>query len=326
MPTTINDNNIWIQLAVFPKGRDFKYVAKINGNNFLVVGNGAVYNYNLQTNKWNVHSYGDFNSRRCAAALNNQLLYLLDTDAYLTTINVVDKTVQKVSKNPHYVDIYSAGFIINNEYHIIEGTYNNKQLKWNSQSNKWQTYHAFSELEEVTIQPNPVVNLKSKQKTFLFGGHRSDIAQHLDTVYEYNIQQNIWNKTNIKMPKPCCVGIPVPVIRGQFILFFGWYNHDAGYQDDIFIFSVSEQKFKISSIKCPNKSWYSAVAINDCKRDEKIVFGYVRKQWKLSPIPDHWFPPLYLLKLMARYFLIECIHILDEGYGNHWKINSLDIV
>eukprot|EP01084_Bolivina_argentea_P127029 224743_1 len=327
--STGNNDNVWIELVQFPKKWRFKYTAKIDNKYLLVVGNGGIYNYNLQTNKWNIRVILDNNSnyKLCAAALNNQLLYLSDQNAYVTTINLSDKTVKKLAKHPHEIGYHSTGFIINDEYHIIGGKHNNEHLKWNSTLYQWEKLYAFPEFQAMDFDGNQVVTVKSKQKAFMFGGYRGAYpVKHFDDIYEYDSQKNIWNKMSIKMPKACYVGMPVPVIRGQFILFFGWYNHDAGDQDDIRIFSVSEQKFKISSIKCPSKSPYTAVAINDCKRDEKIVFGYVRKQWKLSPIPDHWFPPLYLLKLMARYFLIECIHILDEGYGNHWKINSLDIV
>eukprot|EP01084_Bolivina_argentea_P142970 251137_1 len=265
---TAYNGNMWIQLAMFPESIKWHFLclAKINTNNILAVAGGCVYNYNLQTNEWSliksIQTIDDNNGINrfggsAAALYNDQLLYLSDQNASLMTINIVDKTVNKLytSTNPNHIGCYSNGFMINNEYHIIGGEYNNKHLKWNSQSNKWQTVHIFSEFEELTV--NPVVFLKSKQKMFMFGGYQFDIQKYFDTIYEYNIQQNIWNKMNIKMPKACCVGIAVPVIREQFILLFGWYNHDDFDQDDIFIFSVSQQQFRKSLIKCPTKSIYS---------------------------------------------------------------------
>eukprot|EP01084_Bolivina_argentea_P127027 224741_1 len=208
--TTSNNDNLWVQLDKFPKSTNLQWcflcLAKINKNNMLAVADGDIYNYNLQTQKWSLIKRIEtidscsLNWNVYAAALCNNQLYLSDDDGALITINVVNKT---------HIGCYSHGFMINDEYHIIGGEYNNKHLKWNSKSNKWVTIQEFSEFESQHLSVNPVVYLKSKQKILMFGGYRSDMEKYFDTIYEYDIQQNIWNKTNIKMPKPCCVGIPV---------------------------------------------------------------------------------------------------------------------
>ena len=131
------------------------------------------------------------------------------------------------------------------------------------------------------------------------------------------------------MPIALYTGKPVLAIRNKFVLFFGGYNHEDGDQDIIHIFNVAHQRFRVSKIKCPTKSIYSAVVMSDAECDEKIVFGYIRKQWKLAEIDEHYFPPMYLLQLMASYFLTEFVHILDKRQGtegSHWRMSTLDIV
>merc|ERR1712154_314084 len=134
-------------------------------------------------------------------------------------------------------------------------------------------------------------------------------------------------KLSIKMPKPMGVGQCTLAIRNQFVLFFGSYSDaDDGHKSDIFIYSVSKRTFIKSTVKCPANRIYHAVTINDEERDEKAVFGYIRKQWKLSQIPQHFFPPYYLLALMASFYYNGFVHILDGRKGKHWKISILDLI
>merc|ERR1712130_829857 len=143
----------------------------------------------------------------------------------------------------------------------------------------------------------------------MFGGYDESKSKHHDNIYEYKINGNKWNKMSIKMPKPMYVDQCTLAIRNKFVLFFGSYNHDDGNKGDIFIYSVSKRTFIKSTVKCPKDSVYHAITINDEKRDEKTVFGYIRKQWKLSQIPQHHFPPYYILTLMSSFYYNEFVHI-----------------
>ena len=89
-----------------------------------------------------------------------------------------------------------------------------------------------------------------------------------------------------------------------------------------------DQKFKLSKIKCPEKSTYRyAFTINDRKRDEIITFGYIRYEWRECDINNHLFPPRYLIQQMLKYYLNEFVHLFDCIYeGNHWKIDVFDII
>ncbi len=49
-------------------------------------------------------------------------------------------------------------------------------------------------------------------------------------------------------------------------------------------------------MKCPSKSIFTAITVNDNMKDEKLVFGYVRKEWKICNINNNYCLPHYLLK------------------------------
>ena len=70
------------------------------------------------------------------------------------------------------------------------------------------------------------------------------------------------------------------------MLFFGCFNHDDLDKNDIFIYSVSKRILIESAIKCPEDSIYHAIAVSDEESDEKTEFGFIRKHWGLSQIPN----------------------------------------
>ncbi len=97
----------------------------------------------------------------------------------------------------------------------------------------------------------------------------------------------------------CCAG----GINNKYVLLFGGYDDTDHYCDDIYIYSLKNKTIKKSKIKCPSKSQFSCLTVNDNIKDEKIVFGYVRKEWVICNV-SNYFLSYYLLKLIHSYYLI----------------------
>ncbi len=71
---------------------------------------------------------------------------------------------------------------------------------------------------------------------------------------------------------------------------------------------------------------FSAITINNKIKDEKTIFGYIRKEWKRCNINKNYFIPFYLLKLIHSYYLNEYVLLLDRYTNKHYKIDTLHIV
>eukprot|EP01084_Bolivina_argentea_P078837 143063_1 len=99
-------------------------------------------------------------------------------------------------------------------------------------------------------------------------------------------------------------------INNKYVILFGGCGGD-GHSDDIYVYSIKYKTIKLSKIKCPAKGLFNAITVNDNMKDEKLTFGFVRNQWKICDIADHYFPPYYLLKLMHSYYLNEFVYLLD---------------
>ena len=87
------------------------------------------------------------------------------------------------------------------------------------------------------------------------------------------------------------------------------------------MYSVDDERFETSKIKCPAKADYQAVVVNDRKQDDMITFGYVRDKWRDCGMNYHLFPPQYLIKIICGYYWNEWIHLFRNDNGDHHKID-----
>ena len=146
-----------------------------------------------------------------------------------------------------------------------------------------------------------------RNNLFMFGGYDRDKHEYLDTIYQCNTKEMKWSKLDIKMPKQLYLFGCTTAINDKYVLIFGGYSGHY-HSDDIYILSLLTKRFTKSQIKCPTKSKFEAITTNDRYRDELAVFGFVRSSWQSSQIPDHYFPPHYMLSLMHSYYLMEFVH------------------
>eukprot|EP01084_Bolivina_argentea_P279150 477202_1 len=299
-----------------------------NRKSFFVIIGVHIYKYNLQCNQFDyvMRINYTFGLRHSSVALDvdKQQLYSCDSrrNGLIHTVDLIKKSIINTDASMTFVGEESEAIMINGQFNVIGGLNNNKHLRWNSISKQFETIYKFDEFTR--FSPGCLVYIKSQKTVLMFGCYVWS-KKYFDDIYEYKIEHSKWYKLPIKLPKKYWTEC-INVIQNKFVLLLGGYNDSDGYHDDIFIFSIKDRTFKKSTIKCPRESTYASVVMNDQKRDEKIVFGFVRKQWKVSKISDHCFPPLYLIKLMNAYYLNEFIHLLDKQDGSHWKISTLDIV
>ena len=130
----------------------------------------------------------------------------------------------------------------------------------------------------------------------------------------------------------------ISILNGKYVLLFGGSSYNdqkvkIDYYDDILIYSVKTKTFIKSRVKCPEKAEFEVVKMNDSKKDEVVVTGFVRNTWNEFKISTHLFPPHYLIKIMHKYYLNQYVHLFHiDSYSpvreecKHWKMSLIDII
>ncbi len=219
---------------------------------------------------------------------------------------------------------YSKIIVVNNSLFIVGGNHNNVILKWDSESKIFTQFSAM--YNQIKIQEFGVIYNPKKHCLVLFGGYDRHIGDVTDYILEFNIKTKQWNKLSASLPRKmdniCCT----LAVNNKYALLFGGRDNSANRFDDIYIYSFKDKTIRVSKIKCPSKGTFECVAVNDNIKDEKLVFGYVRNEWQICNIYDHYFPPNYLIKLIHSFYLNEFVHLMDERTKQHYKISTLDII
>eukprot|EP01084_Bolivina_argentea_P035972 66581_1 len=332
-PYTNNTNNLHVRLAV-PRG--------IDKNNYIVIDVEFkrrnlrikerlfknIFKYDTVTNKWTKIKLFDTECKlgQCALDTKNQILYTKSGNS-LTSISLDshskgNKTKYKTSDTTIYSDIFFLG----NSLFCMGGVTNQLIFQWNSE------YKSFTEISKMynnaRLDSFGLVYLKKKHCLMLFGGYDYNTEQMQGDILEFEFKTKTWNKLLISLPMPdtlgdiCCI----TVINERYVLIFGGEHLWGEFNDNIYIYSVEEKILRKSKIKCPSKSVFRAITVNDKMRDEKSVFGFVRKYWEICQINECYFPPYYLLRLIHTFYLVEQVYLLDIRANKHYKMSSLEIV
>eukprot|EP01083_Nonionella_stella_P305017 1062519_1 len=277
-------------------------------NTYITCHHGEVWEYNIDSNQFTaIASYKRFLHDRirrweCSYAYNypQRKLYL-----YISA--------QDLEAYGNYVTC----IIINNSLHLIGGTNNNKHLKWDDDQHQFVQIQEFRDFSGC-CRSQDAIYLKSKKMLLLF-------EDKFDRLYTYDIVKHKWNKLPVSSRLPVYTRHfgTTTVLNDQYVLLFGGLGCGVNFNTDIdtiWIFDVSTQTYRKSKIKCPIKSVFEACTVTDNKRNELVVFGFVRD------ITKHRLPPIYLIKLVQSWYWAGVIFLMDSKSGKHWKINTFDLL
>ena len=206
--------------------------------------------------------------------------------------------------------------ILNGKLHMIGGT-TQKHLVYDDTANTFNVLH--SNLNALCMHTPGIIKIKNI--VLMFGGMRAGRCK--DQVYEYDIIENIWTEFKVTMPIALALCSYTTVLNQQYVLLLGGCGGESHQlQDEIWIYSVQNEEFKKSKIKCPNKGFGDAFTERDQHKDKLAMFGFVRDVWIKDAINEQLFPPEYLIRIMNRYYTNEWVHLFR--HKRHWKINVID--
>ena len=226
----------------------------------------------------------------------------------------------------HGIGQGAQGTVIDNQYHVIGGynaVGNCKHLKYNEKANNFEVLHDLSDISDLnSIHDHRLMIIK--HKILIFGGSNGGNVS-LDNIYEYDKLNDEWSILKVKLPKRLESLGCTKILNDKYVVLFGGIDTYYCRHDDIWIYSIRDQTFQKSCIRCPGEDIYQAFTVNNRQRDKKIAFGYARVTWKECNISDHLFPPEYLIRIMHKYYLNEFVHLFDSD-DEHWRIDVFDII
>ena len=283
-----------------------------------------------------------------AVASTKNIIYYYDNE-YLTKIKISDNgnngimcRSETIAQSQYIKNVGPApkGVILNDEFNIFG---HSMHYKYNESLNKFEIEHELDFLDSEGKEWNAGhgIAIVKNDKVLVFGGRntRSDYnritnvgGECTDVIHQFNVRDNEWTKLSVKTPRVmqsfgCC-----SVLQGKYVLIFGGKrdcNGGCSYFNDIEIYSVKDQYFRRSGVKCPMYGPCQAVAVSDEYKDGLICVAYMKDNWKQCEINNHLFPPNYLIAIIAKYYFEEFIHLFHFGtyHGNwHYKINVFDII
>ena len=329
-----NQTAPWIRLANIDCGHESAFVILLDkkNNSLYAIQENAKYTlkYSFDTNSWIENTITpslNANVPRQAIAI--------DHDQNKIFINYEQGSIATITlnnDNQHQLELvndlqgigsgdWSTGTVINNKFHIIAGD-GNKHIQYDPSTQKVEVLYDFHDIYPRKVHYPEIVRIQSK--ILMFGGY-DDRGYGVDTICESNVEGYEWYELKCKLPQPLSQFGCTSILNGQFVALFGGEN-DIGFQDDILLYSVCNETFKISKIKCPEPDCYHAVAINDGNKDKLITFGFIRSKWKECKMNAHSFPPQCLIQIICDYYWNEYVH-LNALYGcKHHRIDVFELL
>ncbi len=309
-----------------------------NGNQhselFVIIHKKGTYYYDFNNNIWNkctfinklelsFHKHINYEFVCSTIDSINKKLYFWNGISKLAIV-----TLDKKKKNNWkifklcFLGTKTQSVLINNKLCFIGGSDGNHYLQYNAQFEKFKIKYNFNDIF-MGFCEHSIISLNTY--IFVFGGFHAATYSILDTIYQYNNNNHIWNKLNIKMPKSLFSFGCTTDSTNKYILIFGGIDNTLQECNDIYIFSIFTYSFIKSNLYCPIKGQFYANTIINKKLNKIIVDGYIHKKWKLNEITNYNSPPIFLLNIVILYYSIEYVHLINKCNGQHWNIDIFNI-
>ncbi len=322
-------------LVPYGTNKDNYIVIQKNEDNYIVIQK-----YNIETNEWNTIT------TTCKLNLDHTNLPALDTKQniiYFVHHNYIVHQILKLVQielnlnntiTNHFIlcknnyDSSSKCISIKKDLFVIGGVESDSISKWNIETKELE--HLTTINNKMMLHAHELVYDQNTNSIFIFGGLNHNILsesndRYSDQILQYNISTQECTKLSIPLPRRimhvCCL----QAINGQYILIFGGCTTGSCY-NDIYVYSIKREIMTTSTIKCPAKSIFGGIVVNNRLKDEKCVFGYVRCTWKTCKFSNYFTMPYYLLKIINAYYLEEYVYLLDKITNKHYKMSTLEIV
>ena len=241
-----------------------------------------VHQYNLSTNKWNLMMKFDPESliTFCRNENDSNLICIYQWKTVINVEQIINynhnqkqdcfiissKSIQQKTK---YYPLIGDGckiIYINDDIHIIGGTFSNGHYVFNQKTKQFQQIFEWK-CAKFCLIGHKIAFINNNDKKYkpyllLFGGCDANNTP-FDQVYIFNINSKIWQPLNVKLPQQLSYFAAAVTTTNDFVIIVGGITQqDDIYSDNIYIYSIKNKKFSKSMIKAPIAASYQGIIIN----------------------------------------------------------------
>ena len=277
--------------------------------------------YNIKTNKFKDFSQCEISksemySQYISTCYDTQQQYLYIFCSRKTVYKFNIKTREKITTQipQRSIGIYPCSIWTPQQgAHLIGGFSNSRHIIWYNDAKKLNAMHKFQNMDGCPAAG--VVYLKHMNKLIFFGGFTrkgNDIKMR-----EFCLKSSTWSEMQCNLPYPMTKPGYVVTNDERYIVILG-ANTSKEYQeeakDTIQLLDIGENKWFTSKIKMPTSNMCRAIIMGNVEEDSCLVYGYLRENKLEKELP------LEIIEMIAHWFVMEFVHLVDRSNGNHWNI------
>lgn len=311
----------WKKLRSLPRRlRSFKRTFKLNNHKFMVTDFKDFYVYDAKSEKWTetltnimkINAGGLYPI--CYDQSSKSLFYQDGSNSMITKIDVSSGEITVCGRISFEVE---AMTVCGGELHLfgtrrqaqsIHRVYRKSSLEMIKETllqepwNKWFWHSCYS------APTNSIIKLEWKEHPLWAATTFAELHEYRPYSQQWVTWQ--WSQTPVG---PICNENIIGTVDAHYMFHFGGRrSFTLDRVDDITIYDLKQQEVRVSKVKCPEKGAYRAVLLDDSKRNELAVFGFINSAFKETTFESVQKLPLYLIQMIAKWHSNEKIYLLKS--------------
>ena len=300
--------------------------APSNSNCSLFQQSDGIKEYDIHNDEWSTFiqypSNHESNTSSICANDTKSELCIFGNEKIITKVNLITKQFEKFRVDK-FCGRYPSLLFLNNQYHIICGSWNKHHYIWNETTLKFESVHRFTGLYQGN-HSHGLVHIKAKKQLILFGGLDKRIYQDAIWKCQYTLATNTepatyqWEKLQLKLPFRMHSFGYILSADERYIVIVGGKVGSLHFLNDIYIADVKEGIIRKCAINCPGKSEYLCFKGYDRTEQqiELIVGGFLRTYYS----DNMRNVPVEIIQMLKSWVLCYDIHLIQKGVPSQWKI------
>eukprot|EP01084_Bolivina_argentea_P253416 425658_1 len=323
----------WIELAPLPPNFSVDEATIINPKEFIVTSyfqTTTVYKYNASKNEF--IKFIDSKDTKLLffenVAYNKQAQKL-----YFRQLNNIESVELSTNKRKLITNttIGTYFLFIDNFLHIIDS--HNNHCVGLIHNDKFDIIRNTFSMNSDTLRQASAINIPSKQLILLIGGYTDNLANNKN-LWIHSVSSNHWKKLKNISFEGYSFGC-VLTSNERYIILFGGFAYNYNYECDtarnnIWVLDMkydNNWKIKKSEICCPMFGHCHGVRSGGIdSKDELLVIGFIKKCFAMKVFIHLDLPPVYIMKLISRWYCGEMIHLIKNDIQSHFGIYLNDIL
>lgn len=320
-------------------------ISILNDHEFIIAtlynetANDGIHKYNINKNAWiQIWEYPHEEKMQIETMAINRgteqnKIYLGDCHYKNKRLVMFDTTTNKLStlKSPWKLKVDSSMVNVNGVFHIIGGYQNSTHVSWNSDNDEFVIMHDFKTNGFNDIFSPSTIYVPSKQMILLIGG-LCFVTFKMIGIWKFCLKTNKWHKLEgiqLDYYHAC----PCLTSNEEYIVIGGGLDKNDNYMNKLYVLDIREDeeyKLKECDIKLPiDKVKHRIVRSGGGIKDEILVVGWIKKQFKDNDLKELSLLPMYMMQLIALWYNQEMIHWFTDhkdAENNHYCIRLKHIL